>query len=398
MSKALKRPPPLDGIVVLDLSRVLAGPLATMILADLGARVVKIEDPRGGDITRRWAPPELDGDATYFHSANRRKESVAADLAGADGQELVRRWARRADVLVENFLPGTLEAWNVSLEALRAENPRLVVCSITGFGESGPRAGEPGYDLLAQGASGLMSITGPADGEPHKIGVALSDVLTGWAAATAILAALSARQRDGLGSHVRTDLLSASLAALINVGTGALATGEEARRYGNGHPSLEPYRPFAAEDGNFLLGVATDRQFEQLVTRVLDLPHLASDPRFATSAARVANRELLLPVLREAFARGPRAEWIARCHALGIPAGEIAGVLEALRSPQAEALGSVLTTHRDGVPIRTIHSPIRSADFQEPPPTAPPRLDADGERLRAEVGMAPLRPTNGPVS
>jgi len=386
-STGTPRAAPLDGVLVLDLSRVLAGPYATMLLADLGARVVKIEDPRGGDVSRRWSPPSLDGEATYFLAVNRRKESVAADLASEEGRELMRRLALRADVLVENFLPGALEAWGLSPAALRASNPRLVVCSISGFGEVGPRAGEPGFDLLAQGAAGLMAITGPADGEPHKVGVALADVLTGWAAATAVLAGLAARARDGVGCHVRTDLLSATLSALINVGEAALATGKEAKRHGNAHASLEPYRAVEAKDGAFLLAVGTDRQFALLAERVLSRPELAGDPRFATNDARVAHREELLPILRAVFSEGTRAEWIARCRAAGIPAGEVAGVLEALRSPQAEALGSVLETYRDGRRVPTIAPPFRFADLQAPPPAAPPRLDEDGARVRAEVGL-----------
>jgi crotonobetainyl-CoA:carnitine CoA-transferase CaiB-like acyl-CoA transferase len=379
------RPAPLDGILVLDLSRVLAGPYATMLLADLGARVVKIEDPRGGDVSRRWAPPSLDGEATYFLSINRRKESVAADLATEEGRELVRRLAARADVLVENFLPGTLDAWGLAIEDLRRENPRLVVCSISGFGETGPRAGEPGFDLLAQGATGLMSITGEADGSPLKAGVALSDVLTGWSAASAILAGLAARARDGVGCHARTDLFSTTLSALINVGTAALATGEEAARHGNGHPSLEPYRAFEAQDGPFLLAVGTDRQFAALCERVLEEPDLAKDERFLTNRARVENRGELLAVLSSAFRARPYAEWIALCRAAAIPAGEIAGVLDALRSPQAEALGSVLVTERGGRRVPTIAPPFRFPDLATPPAAAPPRLDEDGERVRAEL-------------
>jgi glutaryl-CoA transferase len=381
------RPAPLDGLFVLDLSRVLAGPYATMLLADLGARVVKVEDPRGGDVSRRWAPPSLDGEATYFLSINRRKESVAADLATPEGRELVRRLAARADVLVENFLPGALEAWGLAIADLRRANPRLVVCSISGFGETGPRAGEPGFDLLAQGAAGLMAITGEADGPPLKVGVALSDVLTGWSAATAILAGLAARSRDGVGCHVRTDLFSTTLSSLINVGVAALATGEDAARHGNGHPSLEPYRAFEAQDGPFLLAVGTDRQFGALAENVLGSPELATDPRFATNRARVEHRRELLPLLAVAFLELPRAEWIARCRTASIPAGEIAGVLEALRSPQAEALGSVLVTERAGRRVATIAPPFRFQDLATPPASAPPRLDEDGDGVRAELGL-----------
>ena len=382
------RKPPLDGVVVLDLSRVLAGPLATMLLADLGARVVKVEDPRGGDVSRGWKPPALDGEAAYFLSVNRRKESAAVDLGTPDGREFVRRWAARADVLVENFLPGALERRGLGVDALRAQNPRLVVCSISGAGDVGPQAGEPGFDLLAQGATGLMAITGPADGAPHKIGVALVDVLAGWAALAEILAALHARARDGQGAHVKTNLVSTGLAALVNVGSSALVTGREATRHGNSHATIEPYRAFEASDGRFLLAVGTDRQFEILCENVIGRPDLSADPRFATNAARVVNRKDLVPVLEEAFGKEPRAVWLARCKAAEIPAGPVAGVLEAIRSPQANALGSILEVTRNGRTVPTIRPPFFFEGFSDPAPAAPPRLGEDTARLFAEVGLA----------
>jgi crotonobetainyl-CoA:carnitine CoA-transferase CaiB-like acyl-CoA transferase len=382
--------PPLEGVVVLDLSRVLAGPLATMVLADLGARVIKVEDPRGGDFSRGWKPPALDGEAAYFLSVNRRKESAAVDFGTPAGAEFVRRWAAKADVLVENFLPGALERRGLGLEALRASNPRLVVCSISGAGDVGPEAGEPGFDLLAQGATGHMWITGPADGPPHKMGVALIDVLAGWSAATAILGALRARERDGTGAHVKTNLVSTGLAALVNVAGSALVTGMEATRHGNSHATIEPYRAFEAADGGFLLAVGTDRQFEALCDKVLGRKGLASDPRFSTNAARVVNRKELVPILAEAFAGEPRATWLGRCRSAGIPAGPVAGVLEALRSPQATALGSILETTRNGRTVPTVRPPFFLDGFDEPSPMAPPRLGEDTERLFEEVGLTPL--------
>ena len=381
------RKPPLDGLVVLDLSRVLAGPLATMLLADLGARVVKVEDPRSGDVSRAWKPPELGGEATYYLSVNRRKESAAVDLDSPDGQEFVRRWARKADVLVENFLPGALERRGIGVDALRALNPRLVACSISGAGDVGPEAGDPGFDLLAQGATGLMSITGPAERPPHKVGVAVVDVLAGWAAAVEILAALNARTRDGQGAHVKTNLVSAGLAALVNVGGAAAITGKEASRHGNAHASIEPYRMFEASDGPFLLAVGTDRQFGILCERVLGWGELASDARFSTNASRVKNRTALAPILQEAFASLPRAEWLGRCRAAGIPAGPVLGVLEGLRAPQARALDSVLVTERDGRTVPTVRPPFFLEGFSDPPPAAPPRLGEDTARLFAEVGL-----------
>ncbi|HEX7615530.1 MAG TPA: CoA transferase [Thermoanaerobaculia bacterium] len=383
----MKRPP-LEGIVVLDLSRVLAGPLATMILADLGARVIKVEDPRGGDFSRGWKPPALDGEAAYFLSVNRRKESGAVDLATPGGAEFVRRWAKKADVLVENFLPGALERLGLSVDALRALNPRLVACSISGAGDAGPESGDPGFDLLAQGATGHMWITGPPDGPPSKMGVALIDVLAGWSAVTAILAGLQARARDGTGSHVKTNLVSTGLAALVNVAGSALVTGREATRHGNSHATIEPYRAFEASDGGFLLAVGTDRQFEALSGKVLGRSDLAADPRFSTNAARVVNRKELVPILAALFAAESRGTWLQRCKAAGIPAGPVAGPLEALRSPQATALDSILETTRDGRSVPTVRPPYFLDGFEDPAPAAPPRLGEDTQRLFAEVGLA----------
>ncbi|HEY3351137.1 MAG TPA: CoA transferase [Thermoanaerobaculia bacterium] len=381
------RRPPLEGVVVLDLSRVLAGPLATMLLADLGARVIKVEDPRGGDVSRGWKPPALDGEAAYYLSVNRRKESAAVDLGTPEGQEFVRRWAAKADVLVENFLPGALEKRGIGVDALRALNPRLVACSISGAGDKGPEAGAPGFDLLAQGATGLMSITGPAGGAPHKIGVALVDVLAGWAALAEILAALHARERDGIGAHVKTNLVSTGLAALVNVAGSALVTGREAARHGNSHATIEPYRAFEASDGGFLLAVGTDRQFRILCETVIGRPDLAADPRFATNAGRVANRAALVPVLEEVFRSGARETWLARCREAAIPAGPVSSVLEALHAPQARALESILVTARDSRTVPTVRPPFFFEEFSDPPPAAPPRLGEDTERLFAEVGL-----------
>lgn len=384
-----KRRPPLEGVVVLDLSRVLAGPVATMVLADLGARVVKVEDPRGGDFSRGWKPPALDGEAAYFLSVNRRKESAAVDLGTPAGAEFVRRWAAKADILVENFLPGALERRGLGVESLRALNPRLVVCSISGAGDVGPEAGEPGFDLLAQGATGLMWITGPPDGGPQKVGVAVVDVLAGWSAVTAILGALHARGRDGTGAHVKTNLVSTGLAALVNVAGSALVTGREATRHGNSHATIEPYRAFEASDGGFLLAVGTDRQFETLCGEVLGREDIAKDARFSTNAARVVNRKELVPILASLFAKEARTTWLERCKSAGIPAGPVAGVLEAIRSPQATALGSVLLTTRSGRTVPTIGAPFFLDGFADPAPAAPPRLGEDTERLFAEVGLAP---------
>ena len=375
--------PPLDGVLVLDLSRVLAGPYCTMMLGDLGARVVKVEYPEDGDVTRGWGPPyhAPSGLSAYYLSVNRNKESIALDLAAPAGAESVRRIARKADVLVENFPPGGLEKFGLSLEALRAANPRIVTASITGFGRRGPDASAPGFDLLAQAGAGMMAITGPADGDPFKVGVAVSDLLAGCYAAIGILAALSSRERTGRGRHVEIDLFSSTLASLINVAQTALLTGEEAERHGNAHPQIVPYRTFEASDGSFVLGVGTDRQFERLAALV-GRPDWAGTGPFATNDARVQGRAALERELSRIFAREPRAAWVGRCRGAGIPAGPVRGPLEALLSETAKALGSVVES--DGV--RFVASPIR-IDGAEASLRFPRALDADGERLRREFDL-----------
>ena len=374
---------PLDGLLVLDLSRVLAGPFCTMMLGDLGARVVKVEHPGDGDVTRGWGPPydPRSGLSAYFLSVNRNKESIALDLGSPEGAESVRRLARRADVLVENFPPGGLEKFGLSAGELRRENPRLVTASITGFGPRGPDATAPGFDLLAQAGAGLMAITGTPESGPTKVGVAVSDLLAGCYAAIGILAALTARERTGRGTHVETDLFSATLGSLINVAQSALVTGEEAARHGNAHPQIVPYRTFDASDGAFVLGVGTDRQFERLAGLV-GRPEWAADERYRANAGRVRHRAELERELSGIFRREARAAWVARCREAGIPAGPVRGPLEALRSETARALGAVV----EAGGFAFVASPIR-VEGASPRLEAPPALDADGERLRREFDL-----------
>jgi crotonobetainyl-CoA:carnitine CoA-transferase CaiB-like acyl-CoA transferase len=374
---------PLSGVLVLDLSRVLAGPFCTMMLGDLGARVLKVEHPVDGDVTRAWGPPyhEATGLSAYYLSVNRNKESIALDLATPKGAESVRRLARRADVLVENFPPGGLEKFGLSLAELRRENPRLVTASITGFGRSGPDASAPGFDLLAQAGAGLMAITGTADSGPTKAGVAVSDLLAGCYAAIGILAALASRERTGKGAHVETDLFSATLASLINVAQSALLTGREAERHGNAHPQIVPYRTFTASDGDFVLGVGTDRQFERLA-QLVGHPEWSADRRFATNDARVVHRAVLEAKLAPIFLRESRGTWVARCRGAGIPAGPVRGPLEALRSENARALESV----RGCQGVSFVAPPVR-VEGEPPPLRFPPALDADGERIRKEFDL-----------
>jgi len=374
---------PLDGILVIDLSRVLAGPFCTMLLGDLGARVVKVEAPEEGDTTRGWGPPydTASGLSAYYLSVNRNKESLALDLKSPSGVEAVRILARRADVLIENFSPGALEAFGLSLGRLREENPRLVTASITGFGREGPDSSSPGFDLLAQAGAGMMAITGTPDGGATKVGVAVSDLWAGFYAAIGILAALTARERTGRGGHVETDLFSATVASLINVAQSALVTGQEAARHGNAHPQIVPYRSFAAADADFVLAVGTDRQFARLA-RIVGHPEWESDPRYRNNAGRVTNRGALEPVLEKIFRGESRETWLTRCREASIPAGPVRGPLEALESETALALRSVW--ERGGV--RFVASAIR-IEGHEPRLDFPPQVDADGEKIRREFGL-----------
>jgi len=374
--------PPLSGVLVLDLSRVLAGPYCTMLLADLGARVIKVEHPQEGDVTRAWGPPydPASGMSAYYLSINRNKESIALDLASPAGAESVRRLARRADVVVENFPPGGLERFGLSLAAMREASPRLVTASVTGFGRVGPDADAPGFDLLAQAGAGLMAITGEADGEPTKIGVAVSDLLAGCYAAVGVLAALTGRERTGRGAHVEINLFSATLASLINVAQMVLVTGEEAGRHGSAHPQIVPYRTFEASDGAFVLAVGTDRQFERLATLV-GRPEWSAGS-YAANAGRVAGRVALESELSRILRGDTRASWLARFRAAGIPAGPVRGPLEALRSETARALDT-LRAH-SGVefvaPAVRIEGEDRRLEF-------PPRLDEHGEAIREEFDL-----------
>jgi crotonobetainyl-CoA:carnitine CoA-transferase CaiB-like acyl-CoA transferase len=376
---------PLAGVLVLDLSRVLAGPFCTMMLADLGARVVKVEHPEDGDVTRGWGPPydPASGLSAYFLAVNRNKESIALDLSKPAGAESVRILARRADVLVENFPPGGLEKFGLSASTMREENPRLVTASITGYGTRGPDASAPGFDLLAQAGAGLMAITGTPGSGATKVGVAVSDLLAGCYAAIGILAALAARERTGNGGHVETDLFSATLASLINVAQSALVTGKEAERHGNSHAQIVPYRDFEASDGAFVLGVGTDRQFARLAALV-GRKEWAESPAFRTNAARVENRAALETELSGIFRGDTRGRWVDRCREAGIPAGPVRGPLEALESDTARALESVMRIAASEVgfvapPVRVAGAP-RRLEF-------PPALDADGEKIRREFSL-----------
>jgi len=367
-----RRPLPLDGIVVADFSRVLAGPLCTQMMADAGARVIKVEEPARGDETRRWGPPFVNGMSAYFLAINRNKESIALDLRSGRGRAIANALVARADVVVDNFLPPQREALGLTFAATRAINERVIHCSISGFDSGTPDAATPGYDLLAQAGAGLMSITGEAEGEPAKAGVAVADILTAHYAYGAINAALFARERSGEGAAIEVSLFGATVASLINVAQNVLVTGAEASRHGNEHASIVPYQLFHGSDRPFVIGAGTDRHFETLCTRVLNDPELARDPHYATNAARVASRRTLIPLLEARFEERPADEWVARCREASVPASLVRGVREALQESLLVENGMV----RNPVRFNGERLPIRSA---------PPELGADTDRIVREL-------------
>ena len=394
---------PLEGIRVLDLSRVLAGPWCTQLLADLGAEVIKIERPGGGDDTRHWGPPWHEfGDqkvAAYFLAANRGKRSVAIDFAHPEGAALVRRMAADADVLVENFKVGGLAGFGLDAASLRAANPQLVYASITGFGQDGPYAQRAGYDYIVQAMGGLMSITGLPDGAPGggpvRAGVAVADLFTGVYCANAILAALLARQATGEGATIDLALFDTQLAMLANQASSALVSGRDPGRQGAGHPSIVPYQPFEASDRTFIVAVGNDSQFARLAA-MLGAPEWAVDPDFATNSARVANRDRLVPLIAHRIAAAPAAEWLERFEEAGIPAGPINSVGEALADPQALARGAVRRLGAGALgDVTVVGNPVRvdghRLDCDLPPPAlgehtdeliAPYLSSAEQQRLR----------------
>lgn len=390
------RPGALDGVLVADFSRVLAGPYCSMMLADLGATVIKVERPEGGDDTRSWGPPWVGGTSTYYAGVNRGKRSVTLDLADPAELELAKRLARRADVLIENFRPGRLRRFGLDATTLRAANPALVYCSISGFG-SGPGAAVPGYDFIAQAVGGLMSVTGQPGGPPTKTGVALVDVLTGLNATIAVLAALRARDTTGTGQLVEVDLFSGLLAALVNQASAFLNTGMSPGAMGNQHPSIAPYETLATRDVPLAVAIGNDRQFRQFVS-TLDRTELADDPRFTTNAARVANRAALVPALETALRRRNAVEWVTLLQAAGIPCGpvnDLAGAFDLAREliddPVIEFRGAGV----DGAAIRGVASPLRLTETPVRYHRAPPQLGADSAEVRQWLmtqDPAPLAP------
>ncbi|MFD1660433.1 CaiB/BaiF CoA transferase family protein [Streptomyces caeni] len=370
---------PLEGILVADFSRVLAGPLCTMTLADLGATVVKVERAGTGDDTRSWGPPWSAGSTTYFESVNRSKLSVALDLSDSGDLALARELARRADVLVENFKPGALDRHGLGYDQVSAGNPGLVYCSVTGFG-AGAGADLLGYDFVVQAVGGLMSITGDADGEPTKAGVALVDVLTGKDATVGVLAALAGRARTGRGCRVEVNLLSSLLGALVNQAQSFLETGRPPGRMGNRHPSIAPYETLRCRDGLLAVACGNDGQFARMAA-VLGAPGLAADERFATNAARVAHREELVAALEEPLAAEDCAVWQERLTAAAVPAGRVGTVADGFAL--AERLGLDPTTAPAGGGTAAPRHPAAYSTAMVCPAAPPPGLGADGERVRA---------------
>ena len=381
----------LSHLRVLDLSRVLAGPWAGQILADLGAEVIKVERPGNGDDTRAWGPPflkdaygESTGEAAYYLSTNRNKQSVTIDFTTPEGQQLVRKLAAKSDILIENFKVGGLEVYGLDYASLKTVNPDLIYCSITGFGQTGPYAKRAGYDFMIQGLGGLMSLTGQPEGNesagPMKVGVALTDILTGLYSTVAILAALAHRQHDGGGQHIDMALLDVQVACLANQAMNYLTTGVAPQRLGNAHPNIVPYQDFPTADGDFILTVGNDSQFRKFA-EVVGRAEWADDPRFSTNKLRVANRGVLVPLIRQATVFKTTAEWVSQLEAVGVPCGPINDLAQVFADPHVQARGLAMKLpHALAGLVPQVASPIRMSKTPVEYRNAPPLL---GEHTQA---------------
>jgi crotonobetainyl-CoA:carnitine CoA-transferase CaiB-like acyl-CoA transferase len=385
-------PGALDGLRVLDLTRVLAGPLCTMMLGDMGADVIKVEPVGGGDDTRGWGPPFAGGESAYFLGVNRNKRSLTLDLADPDGQAILAALIGASDVLVENFKLGTLEKWGFGDDWLAAHAPRVIRCSITGYGSSGPRAGQPGYDFILQAESGLMSICGEREGVPTKYGVAIVDVCTGMLACSAILAALQARQRTGRGQPVEVSLYETALTMLANVASSYLVAGKDGGRFGNGHPSIVPYTTYSTRDGMMAVAVGNDAQFARFAQAV-GHPEWSRDERFIRNRDRVVHRELLDGLIADTLRHDVAGTWISKLQAAGVPCGRINTVAGALDDPHTAARHMVQTVEHPTIGrLRLLGSPLTLRDtpasVRRPPPTLGQHTE---EILRDEVGLTDAR-------
>lgn len=382
---------PLSGLRVLELARILAGPWCGQLLADLGAEVIKVERPGGGDDTRTWGPPFLKGadgadlGAAYFHATNRGKRSVAVDFETEEGQATIRALARQSDVVIENFKVGGLRKYGLDYESLKAENPRLVYCSVTGFGQDGPYAPRAGYDFLVQGMGGIMDLTGAPDGEPQKVGVAFADIFTGLYATVGILAALRRREETGTGGHVDMALLDTQVGVLANQAMNYLTSGKAPKRMGNAHPNIVPYQVFPCADGYFIAAVGNDGQFARFCA-VLGAPELAQEPDYRTNPERVAHRAALVPQLSALTAAFRRDDLLAALEKQGVPAGPINTVSQVFDDPQVQARGlRVDLKEAGGGTVPAVASPIVLDGERQVAKSASPRLGADTEAVLAAL-------------
>jgi formyl-CoA transferase len=376
---------PLQNVRVLDLSRVLAGPYCTMMLGDLGAEVIKVERPGSGDDTRQWGPPFAAGESAYYLCCNRNKQSLTLNLKTDAGRDIAARLAEHCDVLVENFLPGTLDGWGLSYATLSKRNPKLVYCSITGFGQTGPRRDEPGYDIMIQALAGVMSITGEPTAPPMKVGVAISDITSGMFACNAILAALYARERTGRGDRIDVALFDSTIAWLANVGSNYLVSGDVPQRQGTAHPNIVPYQAFAAADASLIIAVGNDGQFVKFCA-ALGRADLAGDVRFKTNALRVENRQALVPLVAAEIARRPAAEWLQKLEQAGIPCGPVNTVEGVFADPQTTARDMLIEVRHPTIgPLKLAGSPLKLASLSQPPRRPPPLLGEHTDQVLASV-------------
>lgn len=375
---------PLHGIRVLDLSRVLAGPYCTMVLGDLGADVIKVESP-DGDETRAWGPPFTNGESAYYLCVNRNKRSIVVDFKTDEGRKILQELVKQSDVLVENFRPGTLARFSLDYESASRANPNLIYCSITGFGQTGPLRDRPGYDFMIQGMGGLMSITGVPDGEPMKVGVAVTDLFAGQNAVIAILAALQARTQTGKGQHLDISLFDSQVAMLANIASDYLVSGNLPKRYGNAHANIVPYQSFQASDAWFVLAVGNDRQFEKLC-EVISKREVASDVRFRLNAERVKHREELIPILKPVFLTKTSSEWLSKLENAGIPCGPINSLDKVFSMPQVEARQMLIhMEHPEIEDLRLVGSPLKFSDTPVDFRLPPPRLGEHTEEVLKEL-------------
>jgi crotonobetainyl-CoA:carnitine CoA-transferase CaiB-like acyl-CoA transferase len=376
---------PLDGLTVLDLTRVLSGPYCTMLLADMGARVIKVEQPGKGDDTRAWGPPFLDGESAYFLSINRNKESITLDFKQPEGLALLEQLIARADVLVENFRPGTLDKLGLDYASLAKKHPRLVYCSISGFGHSGPRSKQPGYDAIMQAEGGLMSITGAADAPPVRLGVAIVDIVSGMFAAYGVAMALLARERTGRGQEVDLAMLDATVALLTYQAGNYFASGKVPARLGNRHPSIVPYETFTAADGDFVLAVGNDEQWRKFCA-VAGLP---ADERFATNRQRVSDYDALRPFVADQLRTRPRRHWIEALTTAGVPCGSVRNFDELFADPQLDAREMIaMVEHATIGPLKALGVPIKLSGTPGSVRTAPPTLGQHTDAvLRDDLGF-----------